>query len=167
MKKIFMMTLLLLTTLFITACNPAVNELVDYTNGDLQTYNEMWESIEPDLDAITYFTGSEEDLYAMYESVIAEVQKQLDFVQEVSLQHDESIELHAILISSVEKELLAYTQAKDALDALFEGDEETSNELFEESSKTLAESYEEIDDYNNRLDELVEKYDLEYTDERL
>ncbi|UJW56336.1 hypothetical protein HXZ66_02340 [Bacillus sp. A116_S68] len=160
-KKIFIITFIMILGVITSACNSGVNELIDYTNDELQTYNDMWKGIEADLVTISYFTGSDEELYEMYDKVIPELQKQLDFVESVSLDFDEAVELHTILISSVEKELIAYTKYQEALSYLLEGDEEEYNRLFDEATLSLEESYEEIDDYNNMLDDLGDKYNFE------
>jgi hypothetical protein len=160
-KKIIIITFIMILGVITSACNSGVNELIDYTNDELQTYNDMWKGIEADLVTISYFTGADEELYEMYDKVIPELQKQLDFVESVSLDFDEAVELHTILISSVEKELIAYTKYQEALSYLLEGDEEEYNRLFDEATVSLEESYEEIDDYNNMLDDLGDKYNFE------
>ena len=164
-KKLLPFTLLLAVAVMLSACNSTANELVDYYNNETKEIAKIDEEFVLLQEEYILLT-SEENEIELYEELLSKrllpkSQEIVDYAKGVELKEDEIQELHELLIASVEHRHQAFESELEAVKEYFETG---SEEKFDESAQSLENYIEKQQAFDNRLEELIEEYEIEITE---
>ncbi|KMJ56586.1 hypothetical protein AB685_21090 [Bacillus sp. LL01] len=157
MKKKLMLLLFLTSTLLVACSNANQDEIINYVNEGLNSLGELEDEAISTFISVTgqNFTDDQTFVDAMTSEVIPKYEQFVEGLEELNPNLEELSEIHDVYVEGANLQLESFYKA-------VEGGEQGNEQLIDESNKLREEGSELINEFQVRMEELSEEYNVEY-----
>lgn len=135
---------------------PVQDDILNYINKELKTAHELEDKAVSAYEGVAgaNYTDDQTMHNALVNEVIPNYAELINELESVSIETDELKEIHEIYLSGANLQLSAFEKIKEAI-------EKQDSGMIEEANQLLEEGRLQIEDYNNKLDELAKENNVE------
>lgn len=135
---------------------PVQDDILNYINKELKTAQDLEDKAVAAYEGVAGANYKDDPTMhdALVNKVIPNYTELINELESVSMESDELKEIHEIYLSGAKLQLNAFEKIKEAI-------EKQDSSMIEEANQLLEEGRLQIEDYNNKLDELAKENNVE------